>query len=787
MVRPPQEPSYFFVIDVSAMAVRSGMLKSAADTIRRSLDQLPGGGRTKIGFITYDNSVHYFNLAPDLSAPQMLVVSDLNELFVPLPDHLLVNVKESRHVVEAFLDNLPDMFSKNPIVSASCLGPALKAAFTVMKQIGGKMCVFQSIMPNLGDGALHPRENQAIMGTPNEIKLLKPEIPWYKDTAIEFSRQQISVDMFLFPYQYMDVSALSELPRYTAGALFSYVGFNPEKDGPLFESELHKRLTQTTAFEAVMRIRCTRECESLTFIISSYVELISWRSQTALPLTNSLPDLMSAVDTEAVCNLMSKQALDLCFKTTIDNARMKLQQTCVEIFAWRGVVAGVAELCPGIPPPPGAPADGGDVASDVHPDRRICAQYTLNSMWVDQSRDFMYPRMFSIHDMDSSAGLPFEGNPDESDIQLAGRDGIVLPQVVNLTCERLRPDGIFLLDNGVVMNLWVGSSADPHILESIFGVRSLGNVDMRQVSVNLTGDDFANRFGSIALGLRELEGESHVISPKIEIVREGDPHVEARFFWNLIEDRASFQGGTYNYSEFMDFIKNPQLAGAPPAPGMSHGYPGGPPGRGPPPPGPSGQPHSYGGAANVSHGPPPPGGPGNYGPPPPGSSHPSHGQPPPPMGGPPPPMPPPNSGTRGMPPHSAPPGVSSYGEQSHPQRGPPPPQEGSYGALPPPNGSQGPPPPPKGSYGAPPPPPGSYGAPPPPQGRYGAPPQAQGQGPPPAPGSYGAQPPPQNRPMPPPPGGSYAAPPPQGRPAGGMPPPPPMGGARPPPPPPQYR
>ena len=110
------------------------------------------------------HSVHYYNLSSDLKGPQMMVVSDLNELFVPLPDNLLVNVKESRHVVEAFLDSLPDMFSKNPVVSASCLGPALKAAFTVTKQIGGKMCVFQSIMPNLGDGALRPRENQSNHG-----------------------------------------------------------------------------------------------------------------------------------------------------------------------------------------------------------------------------------------------------------------------------------------------------------------------------------------------------------------------------------------------------------------------------------------------------------------------------------------------------------------------------------------------------------------------------------------------------------------------------------------------
>lgn len=215
MVRPPQEPSYFFCIDVSATAVRSGMVHSAAKAIKESLDDLPGQGRTKVGFITFDNAVHYYNLSSELSAPQMMVVADLKELFVPLPDNLLVNLQESRAVVDQFLDSLPDMFVKNPVVSQSCLGPALKAGFTVMKNIGGKLCVFQSIMPNLGDGALKARENMSLMGTPNEVKLLRPEVTWYKDTAVEFSRQQISVDMFLFPYSYMDVAALAELPRYS--------------------------------------------------------------------------------------------------------------------------------------------------------------------------------------------------------------------------------------------------------------------------------------------------------------------------------------------------------------------------------------------------------------------------------------------------------------------------------------------------------------------------------------------------------------------------------------------
>ena len=198
MVRPPQPPSYFFVIDVSLTSVRSGMLTSVAHAISTSLDTLPGHPRTQVGFLTYDESVHYYCLKSGMTSPQMLVVADLVELFVPAPDDLLVNLQDCREVIDVFLENLPTMFD-NTTSQVACLGPALKAAFTVTKHIGGKMCVFQSVLPTLGDGALVPREQMQIMGTPKEVELLRPAQNWYKETAIEFSRAQIGVDMFLFP------------------------------------------------------------------------------------------------------------------------------------------------------------------------------------------------------------------------------------------------------------------------------------------------------------------------------------------------------------------------------------------------------------------------------------------------------------------------------------------------------------------------------------------------------------------------------------------------------------
>jgi protein transport protein SEC24 len=768
MVRPPQEPTYFFVIDVTEAAVQSGMLQSVSEAIKASLDDLPGRGRTKIGFITFDTGVHYYNLDSDLANPQMLVVSDLKELFVPLPENLLVNLKESRTVVESFLDSLPEMFAKNPVQGRSCLGPALKAAFTVTKQIGGKMCVFQSMQPNLGDGALRPREQPGIMGTPKESSLLKPhpENTWYKDTGVEFSRQQISVDMFLFPYQYMDLAALGELAKVTAGSMRSYVMFNREKDGPRFEHDLKKTLTTTTAFESVMRIRCTKGMRITNFYGNFYIRgtdlmalpncnadsvfgfdlahdeqnlsnshvtiqaALLYTSSNgqrrirvmtqALPVTGLTSEVVASIDADACTALLSKQAIEVTLKSGLDNARMRLQQVCIEML--RTARGGDKRTVSGysVPPPPGQ--QGGQATeepipenlallplytlalmknvafrggTDVHPDERVQSFHLLHRMWVSDAKRFIYPRLFALHDMGHDAGYATEDDIDDPD-RVAGRDRILLPPAVNLSIDSLSSEGVYLLDNGVELYLWVGRSGDMSILTSLFGVHTLEDMDPNQIQVQTSGDPFASRFGAIVSALSEEDGNPDAMDRKINIIREGDPAAEARFYWFLVEDRAAFQGGTYSYEDFLNFVKNPNASA------------GG--GRGPP--GPPGHPGA----------PPPPG--------PPGPAR--HG-----MG-----MPPPGPPGSMQPPHSAPPSFQQQG------RGPAPPGPPSHGGMPPPPG---------GSYGGPPPPPGagSYGAPPPGPPPPG-PPMANGP-PPGGPPSYSG----------PPPGGppSYAGPPPGGPPA----------------------
>lgn len=809
MVRPPQPPSYFFLIDVSITAVRSGVLASISNAIKQSLDDLPGESRTQVAFITYDKSVHYYTFKSGISNPQMLVVADLKELFVPAPDDLLVNLKDSRDLVDSFLDSLPTMFANNTS-SEACLGPALKAAYTVIKNVGGKMCVFQSILPTLADGALKRRENFRMMGTPEEMKLLKPDSTWYKDTAVEFCRSQISVDLFLFPFEYIDTASLFPLCENTAGSLNTYPMFDPNTDGPRFESDLMKILTQNTAFEAVMRVRCTKGMRISSFYGNFFIRgndllalpncntdsaygfhithdeqavqtsvitvqsALLYTSNTgqrrirvltqAVPVTSLMSDFVAGVDIDTTCNILSKQAIATALKAnSLDHARHRLHQTCMDII--RGVKHGERRSTYTTAPPQlqsNYAEEEKDIpeslsllplytmsliksivfrgGTDIHPDERVQAMQRMNTMWVNDSRYFIYPRMFSIHDMDSVAGktstLEKQNGENENNGSLfAGRNKVVLPKVANLSVERLSSDGIFLLDNGVDMFMWVGRSVNPAVMSSLFGMETFEGVDPSKIKLLDSGSDHASRLNTIVTALRD---EKNTIA-KVSIIREGDDAKEQRFFWYLVEDGASFQGGTYNYAEFMQSVKKQ----------------GGAPGGGPP----GSSPAAY---TSGRKGYPPPGQPGSTGPPPPPShmngmapGHMGSGtlQPP----GPSPSRAPPPT-MRGPPMHGGPappPPPVSIANPGHPPSSGPPHPRASYSAPPPPRvPPSGPPPPPHGlfsGFSAPPPRASPPGPPPPPSMSYNkissAPPPSQ-MPPPPQPSSARGFPPP-----PPPPNG----------------------------------
>lgn len=120
------------------------MLATAARTIFDSLERLPNDeNRTRVAIITVDSSLHFYKLNPDINEPQMLVVSDLDDVYLPSPSDLLANLSESIQSMKTLLEKLPDMF-KDSVNVNNALGAGLQAAFKMLVNSNGMFCCYRN-------------------------------------------------------------------------------------------------------------------------------------------------------------------------------------------------------------------------------------------------------------------------------------------------------------------------------------------------------------------------------------------------------------------------------------------------------------------------------------------------------------------------------------------------------------------------------------------------------------------------------------------------------------------
>jgi protein transport protein SEC24 len=281
MHRPPQAPIYVFAIDVSYTAVASGMVLAVCNSILQAIKhKLSTNERTKVGFVTYDSAMHFYNLRSSLSKPQMLVVSEIEAPFVPSLDDLLVNLRDSMPLVEMLLTKLlPNLF-KDTQDTQSAMGPALQCAYKIMASEGGKLVVFQSTLPSIGAGKLLDR--QAANNDPTGRQLMQPGDQYYKTLALELSKVQIGCDLFFFAPKYVDVATIGCLSKFTGGEVNHYqLTQNVANEVSRLQNDVYRTLTRNTGFEALMRVRCSKGLS-----IDSHVGSFFLRAQDLMTLPN---------------------------------------------------------------------------------------------------------------------------------------------------------------------------------------------------------------------------------------------------------------------------------------------------------------------------------------------------------------------------------------------------------------------------------------------------------------------------------------------------------------------
>ncbi|KAM0787856.1 hypothetical protein ACM66B_003909 [Microbotryomycetes sp. NB124-2] len=599
MVRPPQPPTYVFVIDVSYSAISSGMVATAARTLLESLDRLPNeDSRTKVSIIAVDSCLHFFTLPIGATEPAMLVVGDLDDVFLPKPTDILVNLTEAKPAIESLLARLSDMFKETHNVGHA-LGAALQSAFKLVSHVGGKIMVLSATLPNIGPGALKNREDSKALGTSKESALLQPQTGFYKSFAIECSRSQVSVDMWLFSSAYTDVATLSGLPRYTGGQTYFYPSFNAARseDALKFAHEFGTVVADPIALEAVMRVRASKGIRMSAFHGNFFVrstDLLSLAAvpmdqsyaievqiedpisapfvvfqtavlhttcfgerrirviTTALPTTTSISELYGSVDTVAMATLLANKAVERSMQSKLEDARDAVLNKVVDIL---GTYKATMTSTGNGPSPQLVVAEnmkffpllmlgllkhiGLRQSTMIPSDLRAYAQALLTTLPSQQLLPYLHPVFYSLHNMPKECGT------------ISDR-GVILPTPLPLSSERLERHGLFLIDDGQNIFLWLGRDAVPQLVLDVFDLASYAELRSGKMTLPVLENAFSQRVNAIVGKVREMRRGPYY--PHLYVVKEdGDAALRQWALSLLIQDRID---NLPSYNQWLGQLKD---------------------------------------------------------------------------------------------------------------------------------------------------------------------------------------------------------------------------------------
>ncbi|XP_063163698.1 protein transport protein Sec24C isoform X2 [Candoia aspera] len=580
----PSPPAFIFMIDVSYNAVRSGLVRLICEELKTLLDYLPREGTMeesaiRVGFVTYNKVLHFYNVKSSLAQPQMMVVSDIADMFVPLLDGFLVKVNESRTVFTSLLDQIPEMFADTR-ETETVFAPVIQAGMEALKaaECAGKLFIFHTSLPIAeAPGKLKNRDDKKLMNTDKEKTLFQPQTSFYNNLAKDCVAQGCCVDLFLFPNQYLDVATLGVVPYQTGGSLYKYTYFQVETDQERFLNDLRRDVQKEVGFDAVMRVRTSTGIRATDFfgafcmsnttdvelagldcdktitvefkhddklreesgaLLQCAVLYTSCAGQRRLRIHNlslncctQLADLYRNCETDTLINFLAKFAYRGVLNNPVKTVRDTLINQCAQILAcYRKNCASPSSAgqlilpeCMKLLPVYLNCVLKSDVlqpGSEVTTDDRSYIRQLISSMDVAETHVFFYPRLLPLTKIDFNSDT--------------------LPTAIRNSEERLSKGDIYLLENGLNIFLWVGVNVQQGLIQNLFGVSSFSQINSSMCTLPVLDNPFSKRVRSI-IDMFQVQRSRYM---KLIIVKQEDK-LDLLFKHFLVEDKSMNGGASY--------------------------------------------------------------------------------------------------------------------------------------------------------------------------------------------------------------------------------------------------
>jgi protein transport protein SEC24 len=600
--KEPVPLRWLFLVDVTEEAVNKGFLDGFCEGIMNALyggssdsedsengeadKRIPKGVR--VGIVTFDKQMHFYNLSASLDQAQMMVMPDIEDPFVPLSEGLFVDPEDSKAVITSLLTQLPQMFNpdvhsglKNP---EPALLPALNAAHQALEKTGGKIVCSLAALPTWGPGRLFLRDdNSAVAGTDAEKKLLTTEHPGYTHLAKKMVEHGVGVDFFLAAPSggYLDIATVGHVSAKTGGETYSYPNFHAPRDTLRLSKELAHDVTRTTGFQALMKVRCSNglqvsayhgnfyhhtfgadlefgviDADKAIGVMFSYDGKLDPKLdahfQSALLYTTATGErrvrcqnlvasvaetggeAMKFVDQDAVVSIMAKEAASRIPERSLKDVRGAITEKTVDILA--SYRKNFSSLHPTgqLVIPENLKEFSMYMLSLIKSrafkggreptDRRVHDLRLVKSMGCPELSLYLYPRIIALHSLDELDGFAND------------KGHLRMPPTLRATFSKVEEGGAYLVDNGQILLLWLHSQVSPNLLQDLFGEQyiSLKSLDPFLNQIPVLETHLNAQVRNIMQWLETNRGSKALT---VQLARQGLDGAEYEFARLLCEDR----------------------------------------------------------------------------------------------------------------------------------------------------------------------------------------------------------------------------------------------------------
>ncbi|XP_049434438.1 protein transport protein Sec24C [Epinephelus fuscoguttatus] len=249
-------------IDVSASALRGGHLEFATQqilTLLTSLKREDGDALSdvRIGLMTYDSRIHLYDLSPALSRPHMLVITETEDLQLPVREGLLVSLKDCIDSIDSVLQLIPQFSPECDDCSGVPMELPVKAGLAVLQALScpGKLLIFHTA-PLIE--MRHTNSSSGFFGSNKPKSIFQPS-DLALSLAKECVRQGCSVHLFVLSQQDMGGAWPGHIPYLTGGALHTYGHLQGELDRERFSTDLKGIVETDTGYKAELRIFVSKD------------------------------------------------------------------------------------------------------------------------------------------------------------------------------------------------------------------------------------------------------------------------------------------------------------------------------------------------------------------------------------------------------------------------------------------------------------------------------------------------------------------------------------------------